>query len=91
MSGTHHTEASKCPECGKSLDTHESVDLVDQRAPEKDDLSVCIKCASWNMFNEDLSLRVMTEEDINQIDPETIAHMQRFSDEIKKMNDVNKS
>ena len=61
------------------------------RAPKKDDISICIKCASYNMFNEDLTLRVMTEEDINNIDPETIAHMQRFSDEIKKMNDVNKS
>lgn len=89
MSGTHTTEDSKCPHCGHTLDRHESTDAVDKRAPEKDDISICIKCASWNMFNEDLSLRVMTEEDINNIDPETIAHMQRFTTEIKKLNDGN--
>ncbi len=91
MNETHRTENSKCPQCGYTLDAHDCTDPVESRAPKKDDISICIKCASYNMFNEDLTLRVMTEEDINNIDPETIAHMQRFSDEIKKMNDVNKS
>lgn len=91
MSTTHRTEKSKCPQCGYTLDAHDSMDPVDQRSPEKDDISICIKCASWNMFNEDLSLRTMTEEDINHIDPETISHMTRFSNEIKKMNNVNES
>lgn len=91
MSTTHTTEKSKCPQCGYTLDAHDSMDPVDQRAPEKDDISICIKCASYNMFNEDLTLRVMTEEDINQIHPETLAHMQRFSDEIKKIHNGNQS
>lgn len=89
MSGTHVTEDSKCPHCGHTLDRHESTDAVDQRGPEKDDISICIKCASWNMFNKDLSLRVMTEEDINNVDPETLDHMKRFTTEIRKLNNVN--
>ncbi len=91
MEGTHRTDRSKCPKCGKGLDTHESLDAVDKRGPEEGDLSICSKCGSLNIFNKDYTLRAITEEEINEIHPQQLSEINNIVDKIKKMNNVSES
>ena len=47
----------------------DSADLRD-RKPKQDDVSVCYHCTSFLAFNPDLSLRLLTEEEIGDLDDE---------------------
>lgn len=52
-----------CPFCSKHVPNHEN--LTDEfLQPEEGDLSVCIKCGSICVFDEDLYLRKPTEEEL---------------------------
>ena len=67
---TTHTKMSCCPQCGKTLDAASSLD--GDNTPGEGDLSICTGCGEILVFNEDTSLRELTEKDINQIPNEVL-------------------
>ena len=52
-----------CPKCGMIADAATSVEAGDH-SPSLGDVGVCIQCGSVNIYNEDLSLRAATPEEI---------------------------
>lgn len=61
----YHVPNARCPSCNTELDFAENVD--GGGAPEAGNISVCIQCAAVLVFNDDLSFRVPTDEDWQEI------------------------
>ncbi len=75
-----------CPTCGKPQDAHTPVDQQDC-IPQEGDLSVCLYCATFCTFDDTLTLKAMTAEQIKEIqkkDPEAYAMMIAAESIIKK-------
>lgn len=60
-----------CPHCRYQPDTATEVTaLVEDKPspmPEPGDVSLCIECAEWSVFNKDLRLRVPTDKELLDI------------------------
>ena len=67
MKSTKLSSENKCPNCGEQLDG--ATCIFDNATPSAGDLSVCIKCLYWLRFNHDLTLRSMSQEDIDGLEP----------------------
>ena len=67
MKSIRINEEAKCPSCGKQLDG--ATCIFSNAIPRPDDLSVCVYCLHWLRFNNDLTLRSMSQEDIDGLEP----------------------
>ncbi len=56
----------KVCKCGHELTV--STDVIEEKRPEKDDITICIRCCHLYAFNEDLSLREITIDEVNEKD-----------------------
>lgn len=69
---TFHPE-SACPGCGYRLDASSSFRGY---RPKKDDISVCLKCGMPLVYgDEELHLRKMTPEEMEELSPEEQAEL----------------
>jgi hypothetical protein len=59
--------ASCCPVCGYKFDAASKTSGGPDRDPQEGDVTVCIGCLAILTFNEDLSVRLPTEEDWKEI------------------------
>jgi hypothetical protein len=57
---------TQCPECGHVLDAAEAVDDPEVR-PSPGDLSICIKCSAILIFTEDMSIRLATDAELDEL------------------------
>jgi hypothetical protein len=65
------TKEDICPVCGYEVDS--ATCPADPAAkPREGDLSVCLKCASPLVFNKDLNLKVITEEELVNLNAENV-------------------
>ena len=60
---------SACPHCGKVLDCASCLDEPEAK-PKKGDLSVCVGCNSILAFEDDLSLRSFSHDELNSLPDE---------------------
>lgn len=67
MKSVRINKEAKCPSCGAILDG--ATCIYSNATPSPDDLSVCIYCLHWLRFNNDLTLRTMEQEDIDDLNP----------------------
>ena len=58
----HHSLDSKCPHCGYVMDR--TTGLMGPEAPKPGDYSICFQCYDWSTYQDDLSLRTITAEEI---------------------------
>lgn len=73
-----------CPHCGHTMDadTHAHGDA----RPAPGDVSVCLYCTGFLVFNHDMTRRAMTDEDQAELDPETksaLMHLRRTIQETR--------
>lgn len=68
----------KCPNCGHQLDGATCV--FEDVAPKPGDLSVCVRCKHWLRFNDDLTLRPMSQDDIDVLKPEEFKQLMRTTE-----------
>ena len=64
----HRVPGSRCPLCGHKLDAAMGIDS--DEPPDPGDYSVCINCASPLVYNDDLSLRLMTGQELRELHPQ---------------------
>jgi hypothetical protein len=61
-----HEGHAACPYCAKVLDVH--AELIQQGdGPKPGDVTICWGCVGICMFDEDLGLRLPTDEEFNEI------------------------
>jgi hypothetical protein len=66
-----------CPSCGYKLNRARAV--KEEGLPSPGDVTVCIECVAWLVFNEALELRVLPLEEIEALDHETFNDMRKVS------------
>lgn len=64
----HDVPDTTCPVCSKPLNGATGVDTT--ASPVEGSVSVCLHCASVLVFNSDLSLRQMTEQEMGTLSQE---------------------
>lgn len=70
--------AFHCPTCGKKQTAvSESADDFDGRAPQPDDITICIDCGEPAAFNADMSLRLLTQAEHASLEPDVKAGIAR--------------
>lgn len=81
----HEVEKQKCPTCGEENDRATS--LYSDDAPRPGDASVCIRCRNVHVFTSDLTLRPITEKDINDMPLDALSQIQRLLLQVKAERD----
>lgn len=66
---------TRCPYCDGVLDAASSANGA---TPSPGDLSVCIHCASALTFDAELRLRVLTQAEMRELDPEIAKVLRRY-------------
>jgi hypothetical protein len=59
---------NKCISCGEITNKHSGITTIKQ--PEPGDISICFKCAFVGVYEEDLTIRALTAEELEQIQDE---------------------
>lgn len=85
MNSHRHIE-SLCPVCKERLDAASNADQVKSSPPECGDVSICLYCASYLIFDEDLTLQLLSVEDLLELPDEILQQLTRMRKEIKKAN-----
>ena len=60
LNPSHRLVESKCPHCGYKLDAASSMTMA--RKPQPDDITICISCGNFLIFNLDLTLSKPDDE-----------------------------
>lgn len=72
MSMKTNEESRRCPNCNHKHSSAEEIgSLLRKRIssnaePKGGDISICIRCAAVNVFNDDLSVRKATAEELQE-------------------------
>ena len=74
----HDVPATPCPICKAAHDRATSV-TADAAAPEPGDLTVCIKCASWLRFTDDMQLVFVEDAEYRTLPEHVRIHLQEAS------------
>lgn len=68
---TTRTPAAACPLCSAPLNAATSSgslgDTEVNAKPRPDDATVCVYCGGWLIFKDDMSLRPMTDEELEEV------------------------
>lgn len=78
----HKIESSNCPGCGKQNDG--AANLEGTEGPKPGDYSICIGCQGIFVFDSNLHMKEMTEEDILELPTLLISRYQRMLSKIKE-------
>lgn len=80
-----NTPVSKCPSCGREVDSASGVDTEHQPGPG--DFSVCIWCASVNTFDGNLQLVKMDEAELFKwlLDPQVGPALNHAIENVKRL------
>ena len=61
--------AQGCPKCGYTIDACSGIDH--NNGPQPEDLTLCINCAAYLQFDDELRLVMFTDEQLLDLDDET--------------------
>lgn len=77
------TTETNCPVCGYKIDAATAVSN-EGAAPRDGDITVCMKCTSFLMFINGLDLRLLTLEEVGDLDDDLRIEMVRVRNLIKE-------
>lgn len=78
------TKENHCPGCKNKIDGCTPVD-GENVMPKKDDITVCIYCSMILSFNADLTLKVITDEQIGELPHDVRQDLQKIRRTIKSV------
>lgn len=75
---------SKCPNC--RVEWNGATDLETPKAvpPSSGDFTICVNCGQINIFDENLSLKKATEEELKELTSEQVEIFANYQREILK-------
>lgn len=82
---TTKLENASCPKCGSVNDAATPADGNKNIGPKPGDLSVCFTCASYLTYDDKLGIRLMTEEELKELPPETSMELYKIKRAIENL------
>lgn len=79
-------EGSKCPVCDHPLPV--AAGINHNREPEPGDVTLCIWCAAYLQFNDDLSLKIFPLDELLDLPDETRLLLTRGRQAIKVVHEI---
>ncbi len=89
MTNRHLVSATTCPYCGKFLDDATSIENQANR-PKPNDLSVCISCGGYLVFDKLLKPIQLHDSDFEELPEEIRAAMRKYRKAILEMRRTDK-
>lgn len=90
----HETPHDNCPFCGHELTLADNLGPTpESKPPEKGDLTFCIACGEWGLFDENLKMRRPDEMERMTIEnnAELWPHMQRVQRNIRMVHQLRRA
>jgi hypothetical protein len=75
---TYRVDHGRCPICSKILTASTSASKT-PRAPASGDLTVCIDCLTWLTYNDDMTLRTISQKDIDDMSDERARELRELT------------
>lgn len=79
---TFISEEDKCPFCGYIINAATSP--TGDQPPEPGDVSICFKCTSYVVFDDNLKLRCMTDDELLELPNETLSMLTEQRTKIRR-------
>jgi len=73
MQGIHRHDPVPCPACGSIVDATTCV--TDDAKPVPGDISICCACCATLAFTDDLTYRIFTEDEIQQLPTKSLTQL----------------
>ena len=70
-------DQGKCPTCLIPLTA--VTDPFGQRRPKPHDLTVCLECLTWLTFNDDLTIRRLSQEELDTLPPDAVSTLMKLT------------
>lgn len=80
-------EKTSCPCCGHILNAVANVGDCDD-VPIAGDVSVCGKCTSYLIFDDDFSIRLMTVDEICELDNDVLYALTAARNQLQKLKQM---
>lgn len=80
-------EDTKCPCCGHVMNAVTGAE-GESESPNPGDVSVCIECTSYLIFDHDLKLQVMTVDEVCELDSEVLYTLTATRNHINKLKRI---
>jgi len=82
---THRPPGFSCPVkgCGKMLDAATG----GKEPPKPGDITVCAYCINWLVFDPEMKLTLITEDEIVELDNDTFAQLAAYSRLMRDMGE----
>lgn len=81
---TYLLEPSKCPCCGHTMNAVTGGE-GEYEQPVPGDVSVCAECTSYLIFDDELKLRLMTVDEVCELDSEILYVLTSTRNHINKL------
>jgi hypothetical protein len=89
---SERTPVSLCPHCGVPVDAATPEDIMNEgRKPSPKDLSICFTCGGMCVYQDDLTLRALTDEELEKIKEKDLRTYKIMMDCSKKIKDYRES
>ena len=76
-------ESTECPNCKKKLDVVSAVDGYD-RLPIENDITICSNCSAVLVYEKDLSLSELSDDQISNLPEELKSQINMAKDFLKR-------
>jgi hypothetical protein len=80
----YRQKGNVCPFCFKLIDAATSLDS--DTPPDPEDITICVYCTSWLIFNDDMSLRVASQKDIEALPQEFVYRLIKATKALEEFN-----
>jgi len=81
---TYRHKGNTCPLCFKLIDAATNIET--KRAPEPGDVTICVYCSSWLIFNDDMTLRAASRQDIDDLPKDFVYRLIQATKALEEFN-----
>ena len=81
---------ARCPCCNNLMDAHTVVSTDNKYQPSPGDVSICFYCGAINLYDEELNIKIMTEEEqrkYSKSDPDQWQFVLYAREELRKVSE----
>ena len=80
-------EDDHCPQCGSVINAARGCGDDADKSPDPGDVSICVVCGSYLIFDDNIKVRLMTVDEVCELDNELLYALTTARNEIIRFNE----